>query len=283
MRLEIKLIGYPLEHSISPVFQQVALDDCGIKGDYIACSVPESMLADEVEKIRADFCLGANVTIPYKEKVIPMLDKIDSVASKLGAVNTIVKEDNQLVGYNTDLYGFTKGLIDYGGFNPDGKKALIFGAGGAARAAAFGLVDQNVSSLTIINRNYKRALSLSNELISHGFTCFAESLDYENIQDIIARSDLIVNSTPLGMNKHNEERMSILNSNKLRKSTYVYDLVYSPIQTPLIAQANAVGAKTLGGLPMLIYQGASAFTMWTSREAPVELMFEAANKALNIK
>ena len=252
MRLEIKLIGYPLEHSISPVFQQVALDHCGIEADYIACSVTESMLADEVEKIRADLCLGANVTIPYKEKIIPMLDKIDSVASKLGAVNTIVKEDSQLVGYNTDLYGFTKGLIDYGGFNPNGKKALIFGAGGAARAAAFGLVNQKVSSLTIVNRNYERAQSLSNELMNYGFTCFAKSLDYENIQDIIAQSDLIVNSTPLGMNKHNEERMSILNSNKLMESTCVYDLVYSPIQTPLIEQANAVGAKALGGLPMLI-------------------------------
>jgi len=283
LRLEIKLIGYPLEHSISPIFQQVALDHCGIEADYIACSVTEAMLANEIEKIRADLCLGANVTIPYKEKVMPMLDKIDSVASKLGAVNTIVKEDGQLVGYNTDLYGFTKGLIDYGGFNANGKKALIFGAGGAARAAAFGLVNQKVSSLTIVNRNYERAQSLSNELMNHGFTCFAKSLDYENIQDIIAQSDLIVNSTPLGMNKHNEERMSILNSNKLKKSTYVYDLVYSPIQTPLIEQANAVGAKALGGLPMLVYQGASAFTMWTSREAPVELMFEAANKALNIK
>ena len=283
MRLEIKLIGYSLEHSISPIFQQVALDHCGIEADYIACSVTEAMLANEVEKIRADLCLGANVTIPYKEKVMPMLDKIDSVASRLGAVNTIVKEDGQLVGYNTDLYGFTKGLIDYGGFNPNGKKALIFGAGGAARAAAFALVNQKVSSLTIVNRNYERAQSLSNELMNHGFTCFAKSLDYENIQDIIAQSDLIVNSTPLGMDKHNEERVSILNSNKLSKSTYVYDLVYSPIQTPLIEQANAVGAKALGGLPMLVYQGASAFTMWTSREAPVELMFEAANKALNIK
>ena len=124
---------------------------------------------------------------------------------------------------------------------------------------------------------------ISNSTLSDGFTCFAKSLDYENIQDIIAQSDLLVNSTPLGMNKHNEERMSILNSNKLMESTCVYDLVYSPIQTPLIEQANAVGAKALGGLPMLIYQGASAFTMWTSREAPVELMFEAANKALNIK
>ena len=95
MRLEIKLIGYPLEHSISPIFQQVALDYCGIEADYIACSVTEAMLANEVEKIRADLCLGANVTIPYKEKVMPMLDKIDSVASRLGAVNTIVKEDGQ--------------------------------------------------------------------------------------------------------------------------------------------------------------------------------------------
>ena len=283
MRFEIKLLGYPLEHSISPIFQQVALDYCGIEADYVACPVIESGLSNEVQKIRANRCLGANVTIPYKEKIIPMLDKIDSTASKLGAVNTIVKQEGQLVGYNTDLYGFTKGLMDHGGFNPSGKNALIFGAGGAARAAAFGLVNQKVSNLTIVNRNFERAESLANELMNHGFTCFAKSLDNENIQHIIHRADLIVNSTPIGMDKHSQQGMSILGSNILAKSNYVYDLVYSPAQTQLIEQANEVGARSLGGLPMLIYQGAFAFTMWTSLEAPVELMFEVANKALNTR
>tara|TARA_Y100001960_G_C14723611_1_gene853787 strand:+ start:99 stop:950 length:852 start_codon:yes stop_codon:yes gene_type:complete len=283
LRFEIKLLGYPLEHSISPIFQKVALDSCGIEADYIACPVSESMLPNEVQKIREDGCLGANVTIPYKEKIIPMLDTIDSVASKLGAVNTIVKQNDKLIGYNTDIFGFTKGLIEHGRFKPTGKKAMIFGAGGAARAAAFALANQNVDRMTIINRNYERARLLSNELRNNGFSCYAQALDYEDLQSVVEQSDLIVNSTPIGMGKHPEENVSILTSNQLRRDIYVYDLVYSPIETPLIQQAKAAGAKTLGGLPMLIYQGASSFTMWTSCEAPVELMFEAANKTLNIK
>jgi len=283
LRSEIKLLGYPLGHSISPIFQQVALDYCGVQADYTACAVVESKLPDEIEKIRLNRCLGANVTIPYKEKVIPLLDEIDSVALKLGSVNTIVKQKGKLVGYNTDIYGFTKSLIDYGGFNPDGKNALIFGAGGAARAAAFALVAEQVNTLTLVNRNLERAELLAFELNREGFSCFTESLESENLQDIINQADLIVNSTPVGMEKHSQQGFSILQGNRLEKSTYVYDLVYSPARTPLIKKAQAVGAKSLGGLPMLIYQGASSFTMWTSHQPPVELMFEAANKALNIK
>lgn len=274
------IFGYPLDHSISPRFQQAAFDHCSLDVSYEAWPVAADSLEPEVRKLRDDGYLGANVTVPHKERVRSYLDDLDPLAEALGAVNTIVKEDGRLAGYNTDAHGFMEALRRDGACDPKGLTVLVLGAGGAARAAVFALVAAGVASLTISNRTLARAESLASEFEAASAGVEAVPMEEPALAGACKKADLIVNTTSMGMRHGIAERETPLKASTIRTQTMVYDLVYNPAETPLLAEAKAAGAKTLGGLPMLVYQGAASFELWTGRPAPIEVMFEAARRAL---
>ena len=278
MKQQIALFGYPLSHSISPAFQQAALDSLSIEACYSARPTPPEGLAAEVEKLRADDHLGANVTIPHKERIRACLDGLHPWAETVGAVNTIVKEDGRLVGHNTDGYGFLRSLEERGGFSPEGKTVLLLGAGGAARAAVFALVERGAGKVLIANRTVERGDALAGE--ARGRSLDVDSIPLPEARGAARRVDLIVNSTSMGMEPGPNAGLSPLESRDINPKALVYDMVYTPQQTPLMKEAWKAGARALGGLWMLVYQGAAAFEMWTSREAPVDLMYEAGLRAL---
>lgn len=280
----VGLIGHKLSHSISPQFQQAAFDYLGLDIRYEVWDTAKEELPDVVEGLRDDSKLGANVTIPYKEAVLSLLNKVDKVASRIGAVNTIVKRDDKLVGYNTDTSGFIRALEEDGGFVPGGKRVVLLGAGGAARAVSFALVDAGARSLVILNRSIERgrelALDLKWDLKVSDTEVVALSWKDGMTLTALSECDLLVNCTSVGMKNSASEGKSPLSIAMIPKRALVYDVVYNPIETPLIVAAKRAGARTLGGLPMLVYQGAASFELWTGKAAPIDIMMKVAKRAL---
>lgn len=286
MTKHIALIGYSLKHSISPLFQQAALDFYDLDVEYEVWETNPTQLAAAVGELRYPRNLGANVTIPFKEEVLNFIDELDVVADDIGAANTIVKEDTALVGYNTDAPGFLRALREDGKFDPLGKGAMILGAGGAARAVCHALLAAGVSVLTLVNRSPDRAgelvEALRDKAANKGLRVHIEVADWGRpvVNAPLRGADLIVNCTSLGMKHSGQEKQSPLTSEQIPAHALVCDLVYNPAQTPFLREAEAAGARTLGGLPMLVYQGAAAFEFWTGKEAPLDVMFETAREAL---
>ena len=282
MSKRVGIIGYPIRHSISPVFQQAALDYYSLDATYQAWEVAPQELPKFIEGLRSPNTLGINVTVPHKEAVMPHLDCIDDWARMAGAVNTIVNEGGKLTGNNTDGPGFLKALEEHGNFSPEGRSVLIIGAGGSAKAVALALVRRGVASITIANRTLQRAQSLAQRLEGHGPKVEAIPLfpPEEALARAVGRSDLLVNCTTLGMKHGPSENGSPLPDRRIPPGALVYDLVYNPPETPLLREAAMAGAATLGGLSMLVYQGAASFESWTGRKAPVQVMLKVAKEAL---
>ena len=287
----IGLIGYPLKHSISPYFQQAALDYYRLDIRYEAWETSPAQLQDRVNDLRKPQNVGANVTVPYKEAVLPLLDEVDDLASSIGAVNTIVKKDDRLLGFNTDAYGFIEALDKEGHFDPEGKKVVILGAGGVARAVGFVLVQRKVASLAITDGIFERASALAENLVKYSKGASPSSKDLE--PDITAfpwrnlssaktfdNCDLIVHCTTIGMKHSSQEGQSPLSLEVIPKNVLVYDVVYNPWLTPLLRLAQKAGANVLGGLHMLVYQGAASFKLWTGKKAPFDIMFNKAKEVL---
>ena len=277
----VGIFGHPLSHSLSPAIQQAAFDYHKIDALYQAWPTSPEELTSEVAKLRGKLYLGANVTIPHKVKVMQQLDSIDKLAMEIGAVNTIVKENRTLVGYNTDAYGFIKSLKEGSGIDPSRKRALLLGAGGAARAAAYALAQEGVARITIANRTLNRAVSLGDEIRLIISDVLAISTDGSDLLKAASSADIIVNSTSMGMRHSEAEGQSLLHSEAIPASAVVYDMVYNPSETPLISEARQAGAIVVGGLGMLIHQGAAAFLKWTGKDAPIDIMMEAGEKALS--
>lgn len=282
----ISLIGYPLKHSVSPHFQQAALDHYSLDVHYEARETEAETLASVVNELRQPQYLGANVTIPYKEAVLPLLDETDDLAGLVSAVNTIVNREGRLIGFNTDTYGFIRALREDAEFEPKNMRAIVLGAGGAARAVSFALLREGIRSLVIVNRTLSRAeklvCSLREYVLARGSSVDVVVLprDGSKLGNVIKDCHLIVNCTVLGMKHSACERESPLPAHLIHKDVLVYDLVYNPLWTPLLSVAKEVGAKAINGLPMLVYQGAASFELWTGREAPIDIMLSAAKQAL---
>lgn len=282
MTKSVGIIGCPIRHSISPIFQQAALDYYGIDAIYEAWEVEPPSLPKYIRQLRSPNTWGINVTVPHKEAVIPLLDGVDDFASAAGAVNTIINEDGNLVGHNTDGVGFLKALEDNGHFQPQGRKVLVLGAGGSAKAVALALSSCGVTEVAIANRTLERATRLAEIISTHGTEVDAMSLT-DSTGTLVRKageSDLIVNCTTLGMKYGLDEHSSPMRSEQIPATALVFDLVYNPIETPLLREAKRAGAATLGGLAMLVYQGAASFEMWTGKKAPVEIMLKVAKEAL---
>ena len=282
----IGIIGYPLEHSVSPDFQQAALNYCKLDVRYEAWEVKGEDISSAINRLRQPYNLGANITTPYKETVLPLVDEVDNFAKLVGAVNTIINRDGRLIGFNTDAYGFLKALRDDARFEPKNKRVVVLGAGGAARAVSFTLLHEKVSSLSIANRTLARAESLVRFLANHASNnrinteIIATPWHSSKFAKAAENCQLLVNCTTFGMKYSSEEGQSPLEAQLIPKDALVYDLVYNPLETPLLRMAREVGANIIGGLPMLVYQGAASFKLWIGREAPLDIMFSAAKQAL---
>ena len=274
------ILGYPLAHSISPVMQQAALNHHSLDVRYEAWPTPPEELSERVDGLRDERYLGANVTIPHKERARRLVDRCDAWSSQVGAVNTIVKDDGHLVGHNTDSEGFLRALQDRGGFDLDGAHVLLLGAGGAARAAAFGLAGERIASLTIVNRTQERAQALADEVRPNTASAASVSMDSADLERAARGASLIVNATSMGMSHSTAEGLSPLPAGHIQSGATVFDMVYAPAETPLLAEARRAGATGLGGLWMLVYQGAAGFELWTDKPAPVDAMYRAAETAL---
>ncbi len=282
MGKRVGIIGYPIGHSISPIFQQAAFDHCSLDATYRTWEVETGSLPEFLHELRSPDTLGVNVTVPHKEAVIPHLDVVGDWASMAGAVNTIVNEEGKLTGYNTDGTGFLRALEEHGHFSTQGRRVLIIGAGGSAKGVALALARQGVTSITIANRTVERAQRLARLVGGHGVRSDAISLssDGDATAKVAESCDLLVNCTTLGMKHGPAEDRSPLPARSIPSNILVYDLVYNPPETPLLREAAKSGAATLGGLAMLVYQGAASFELWTGNVAPVDVMMRAAEQAL---
>ena len=273
-RGSIGIIGYPARHSLSPIFQQAAFDEMKLNLQYEVWETPPDGLESLVASMRSANVYGANVTMPYKERIMRLLDSIDHSAEMVGAVNTVVKSNGRLIGYNTDGEGFVEALADTG-FNAKGRTILIIGAGGAARSIAFALAHENPSNIIIANRNEKRAIDLALSLKTTTNSSVVPIAFTETaINEWAPKSHLLVNATSVGM--HPQADIAPISDSLIHPDMFVYDLVYNPIETVLVKRARTRGAVATGGLSMLIYQGAHAFALWTGMPAPRELMMQAA-------
>jgi shikimate dehydrogenase len=252
---------------------------------YEAWPTPTEELQERIEGLRAPGCLGANVTIPHKEAVLPLLDEVDDLSRRVGAVNTIVNRDGRLCGHNTDVSGFGRALREEGRFDPAGARVLVAGAGGAGRAVAVALVDAGAASMTFIDLEFHRATGLVEDLEPRGGGTSLHALPdvYLSWATSAVSCRLLVNCTPVGMAGTKEEKDSPVPSELIPSGALVFDLVYWPAKTPLMAAAEKHGANIVGGLHMLVCQGADSFRLWTGVDAPVDVMFKAARAGLGIK
>ena len=271
------IIGDPIEHTMSPVIHNAAFKNKGVDYVYLAFKVKKEELGKAIEGVRALNIRGLNITIPHKVAVIPFLDELDHLADKIGAVNTIVNDNGVLKGYNTDATGFLQALRERG-IEPKGKSVVILGAGGASRAISYILAERG-SSLVILNRTWDKA-KICADRISEIFQkeATALKLDRENLAAALSKADILVNTTSVGMSPNINE--TLVTPNLLKSSLVVFDIVYNPIKTRLLREAEIAGATTISGLDMFVWQGALAFEKWTGLKAPVELMREEVIKVL---
>ena len=273
------IIGDPIEHTMSPVMHNAAFRQMGLDYFYVPFKVKQGELAKAMEGMRALNIKGLNVTIPHKVAVIQFLDELDHLAEKIGAVNTIVNDDGVLTGYNTDGAGFLQALLERR-IEPQGKNIVILGAGGAARAIAFFLTDRG-SHLVILNRLLE--LDWAKEMASRISQIFGKEvealeLNRENLVAALGRANILVNATSVGMTPHIDQ--TLVTSDLLKPELIVVDIIYNPIKTRLLREAEAAGAKTINGIDMLVWQGALAFEKWTGVKAPFKLMKEETIKVL---
>ena len=267
------IIGDPVEHSLSPVMHNAAFKELGLNLVYVAFTVTRNELKDAISGARSLGMQGLNVTMPHKNAVMSYLDETDSTAKAIGAVNTILNEQGKLIGYNTDGNGALRALKE-NGISAKEKKMLILGAGGAAKAIAFQAA-QDVEEVVILNRTSEKAEKLAELLCKKfGKRVNGGALSAEVLKKELKTTDILVNATSVGM--HPDVNRSPVPSDLLRRDLCVMDIIYNPLETKLVTDAKAVGAKVVLGLEMLLYQGAVAFEIWTNCPAPVEVMKEAA-------
>jgi shikimate dehydrogenase len=267
------VIGDPIEHSLSPIMHNAAFEAVGLDYVFLAFKVKPACVADAVDGMRALNIRGMNVTMPHKKTVMANLDRIDLSAQIINSVNTILNKENLLFGFNTDGAGAVKALKE-NGVELKGRKVLLLGAGGAARAIAYA-VSKEADELAILNRTLKPAQEIArlleksaNKKIVYG-TLSAADIEL-NLQD----SDILINATSVGMKPKPDD--SPVPTKLLRRNLAVMDIVYNPLETKLAREAKAAGGKVVSGVEMLIYQGAASFEIWTGKSAPVEVMRKAA-------
>lgn len=272
------VIGDPIGHTLSPTIQNSAFHHLNLDYIFLAFNVKSEELKASMQAVRSLGISGLNVTMPHKLDVINYLDEIDKTSRFLKSVNTIVNTENRLLGYSTDGVGAINALIE-NGVDLANSNVILLGAGGAGRAIAFSLAEK-VSNLVIINRDFKKAKKLAADLsLKFNKNISAESLSTSCLKNNLRDSNVLINSTNVGMISN--KKQSIVDSNLLSPTLTVMDIVYNPIETKLLVDARKVGAKTINGIDMLIYQGAASFKLWTGKKAPIKVMKNAALKQIS--
>jgi shikimate dehydrogenase len=258
------ILGRPVAHSLSPAMHNAAFRELGLNAVYVAFPVTD--LARAVAGLRGLGIGGVSVTIPFKEEIIPLLDDLDPQAARMGAVNTVVNREGRLYGYNTDWLGAVAALQAKTALQ--GQHVLILGAGGAARAIAFGVKEEG-GTVTVTDLDMPRAKSLARDLGTR-------VVSLEALEECPAA--ILVNATPVGLAPRSDEIP--LNPELLGRYRVVMDIVYRPLATRLLREAQARGCATIDGLQMLLHQATAQFELWTGRTAPLDVMSRAASEAL---
>jgi shikimate dehydrogenase len=273
------IIGDPVEHTMSPPMHNAAYKELGLDFIYLPFLVKKEQLKQAVAGLRALNVRGFNVTMPHKVSIIPLLDKLDPLAEKIGAVNTVVNDNGLLSGHNTDGLGVLNALLEKK-VNPEGKKVVIIGAGGASRAISYVLARQG-AQLTILNRKQELdwadniAASIRQDL---GADVKAVELGFKQLKSALAGADILVHATSVGMSP--DTANSLVPAELFNKNLTVFDVIYNPMKTKLLQDAEAAGCRTIGGLDMLVWQGVLCFKYWTGQAATHETMRQAAVEML---
>jgi shikimate dehydrogenase len=272
------VIGNPISHSLSPLMQNAALAQAGIPAVYMPFQVSPEGLEEFCVNAVKNRMVGFNVTVPHKQAILPHLHSVSREARLIGAVNTVLVKGKKLIGYNTDAMGYCASLAREAGFDVTGKQAILLGAGGAARAIAVALGLKRAREVIIINRTPKKAFDLASEF-SKKFpktifsACALEALQTHDWPGM----DLLVNATSMGMNAKKTYPLPL---GQLPRHALVSDIVYNPLETPLLKAAKRHKLKTHAGWGMLLYQGALSFEIWTRKKAPLDVMKTALMEAL---
>jgi shikimate dehydrogenase len=260
------VIGDPVRHSLSPTLMNAAFAATGIDWTYVALEVASSRLPDALVGVRALGIAGLSVTMPHKESAAACADVLTSTAERLGAVNCLVNDGGVLTGHNTDGEGFVRSLRHSFSFRPGGKRCVVFGAGGSARSIILALADAGASEIVVVNRTLGRAERAAALAGDRG-----EVVAIEGARSDLVDADLIVNATSLGMAGPGSDEMPF-DASLVHEGQLVVDIVYKPLETPLLSVARANGATVANGVAMLAHQAAVQFELWTGREAPIEIM-----------
>ena len=267
------VVANPIKHSISPFIHNSAFEATNTNGVYLAWEVEATDLAETVANIRRYQMFGINLSMPYKEQVIPYLDQLSEEARLIGAVNTVVNREGTLIGYNTDGKGFFKSLPS---FKISGKKMVLLGAGGAAKAILAQAILDGVSQISVFVRSSsmeKTRPYLEKIQNATGFRVDLFALeDVQDLQDSITKADLLVNATSVGMDGFSQP---IPTSIVLPEKLLVADVIYQPFETPFLNWARNQGNQSINGLGMLLYQAAEAFQLWTGKEMPTDQIWES--------
>ena len=266
------VVANPIKHSISPFIHNSAFEATNTNGVYLAWEVDEAELAETVANIRRYQMYGINLSMPYKEQVIPYLDQLSEEACLIGAVNTVVNREGTLIGYNTDGKGFFKSLPS---FKISKKRLVLLGAGGAAKAILAQAILDGVSQISVFVRSSsmeKTRPYLEKIQNATGFRVDLFALeDVQDLQDSITQADLLVNATSVGMDGSSQP---IPTSIVLPEKLMVADVIYQPFETPFLKWAKEQGNQSINGLGMLLYQAAEAFELWTGKEMPTDQIWE---------
>lgn len=264
------VIGAPIAHSLSPIIQNAALHEAGLDYVYTAFPVRRDALASAVCGLRDAGVTGFNVTIPFKTEIMPLLDALSKDAQRIRAVNTVViASDGTMTGHNTDVTGFLAGFAARG-IGLAGKRTVLIGAGGAARAALWGLLRSGVSSVCIGVRNLAKGKALCTDFAADG-TLAVYCFDDPHFRDVLCTADIVVQTTPIGMSPQTDA-MPPVDPAAISPSAAVYDLIYTPAETAFLRAAAAHGCTTINGETMLVMQGAEAFSLWTGVRPNTDLM-----------
>jgi shikimate dehydrogenase len=265
-----------VRHSRSPAMHNAAFAAHGLDLVYLAFDVVPDDLPAAVVGLRAVGAVGANVTVPHKERIVPLLDELDPIAHRTGAVNTLVNREGRLVGHNTDTPGFLAALRSGWGRGPTGARCLVLGAGGAARAVVSGLISEEASDIWVHNRTASRASALAEEATDWS-SVPVRAISDADLPLFAQQADLVVNATSVGLD--DEVKVTLIPVDTLHGGQCVMDLVYSSHRTPFLSAAAARGAITVDGFEMLVQQAARSYELWTGRTPPVELMRERVRQA----
>lgn len=273
--MKLAVIGYPIHHSLSPLMHQVELDALGIQGNYTRVEIhPDYFRAKITEMLNSDIN-GFNVTLPFKEKIIPFLDDVAPAARVIGAVNTVVKENGKWIGYNTDGEGYVQGLLyDFPSIDFPQSKVLIIGAGGAARGIIYSLLQAGVqkNSLDIMNRSLENAERLCREF------SLPEENAYSLKDECTLQYDIVIQTSSVGLKLEETP----IRAFRISKEAIVSDIIYNPAKTAFLNIAEEQGAKSQNGLNMFVFQGALAFERWTSHKPDISRMRDTVLGALNL-